>query len=96
MAIRATFADDRTGLTVANAHWVLADPVLVAEGKRVVLKATVWASAAAKVAGKAPLAVVERPFEDDADYDALRAANLDVIEPALIARYFTGGTRVQD
>lgn len=96
MAIQVSFTDPETGATYAQAHIVIDDPVMVADGKRVALKATIWANAAAKAAGKVPVKRLERVFDDDSDYDGLRASNLNTIEPALIARFFSGGTRVPD
>lgn len=96
MAIRTTFTDDVHGLTVANAHWVIGDPVMQTEQKRVVLRLTVYASKTAKDQGRAPLTVIERSFDAASDYDALRAVNLAAIEPELINRFFPGGTVVAD
>lgn len=94
MAIRAAFTKPKTGGAHPNAHIVVHDPILRSETRQVVLRVSVYASKADYDAGKEPEQALERVLP--VGYAALRTACLDLIEPALITRFFPGGTRVPD
>ena len=95
MAIRTTFTRFKTGAVFANAHHVLQPPVFRKDSRQVTLKLLIYATAADFQAGKEPEGELSRTF-DNADYDALMTQIKNVVEPALIQRFFPAGTRVPD
>ena len=95
MAIRATHTKFKTGATFPTAHHVLQPPVFRRESRQVTLKLLIYATAADFQAGKEPIAELSRTF-DNTDFDALMTQIKNAIEPALIQRFFPGGTRVPD
>lgn len=94
MAIRTSYAKPKTGTVLATAHVIVQSPTIRDDTRQVVLRALVYASKADYDAGKAPEATIERIL--DTGYTPLRTALLNLIEPALITRYFPGGSRVPD
>jgi hypothetical protein len=95
VAIQARFTHPRTGAVSPEAHLIVHNPTLNEATRQVVLRVTVYASEDDHDAGREPIWQYERTMETAA-YTAARTALLNLIEPALINRFFTGGTRVPD
>ena len=95
MAIQNTFTNPDTGTVITNAYYLVYPPVMRRETRQMTLKVEVYASKADHDAGKEPIWTHTRQF-GSTEFNALWTAMLNLIEPALINRYFPQGTRIPD
>ena len=94
MAIQTTYTDAGTGEISPQAHVIVHNPVMREDTRQVVLRVSLYASKADYDAGRSPVREFNRTL--DTGYAALRTAILNLAEPAIITRFFPGGTRVPD
>lgn len=95
MAIRNDFTHPRTGDIAEDAYYLVYPPIMRRETRQLTLRVEVYASKADRDNGKEPIWTYTRQF-GSTEFNALWAAMLNMIEPALITRFFPQGTRVPD
>ena len=95
MAIQNTFTNPDTGTVITNAYYLVYPPVMRRETRQLTLQVAVFASKADFDGGKAPEWVYTRQF-GSTEFTPLWTAMLNMIEPALITRFFPAGTRIPD
>jgi hypothetical protein len=95
VAITASFTKPKTGAIFPTAHHVLQPPLFRVDSRQVVIKLLVYATKADFTAGKDPEGQYERVFDVN-DYTALMNQVKNIVEPALITRFFPAGTRTPD
>jgi hypothetical protein len=95
VAITNAFTKPKTGAIFPAAHHVLQPPVFRKDSNQVTIKLLVYATKADFTAGKDPEGSYERVFDVN-DYTALMTQIKNIVEPALITRFFPAGVRVAD
>ena len=95
MALKGKYIDPRTGSTSMTAHMVLRDPVMRDDAKQATVVYAVYASDEAYHDGLAPLAEGQTTLTGEV-YALLRAACLDITEPAVQPLLDVNSVRVPD
>lgn len=95
MAIQADFTHPKTGAVTEDAYYLVHPPVMRLETRQMMLKVEVYASKTDKDNGKEPIWTYRRPF-GAAEFNPLWNSMKNMIEPALINRFFPGGVSVPD